>query len=68
MVKMGKNRMYWKIEYLTKKEKYSIDCFSPKYYGSLLECKKWINNHSLLKLYNSNTDLIRKITLQRGNV
>jgi len=65
MVKMGKNRIYWRID-LTKKGNYSTDCFSPKFYGSFSDCKKWMSNHKLLKLYDNNINLVRKITLQRG--
>ena len=63
MVKMGKNRSYWNIEFLTKKG-YSVPCFSPKFYGSFLKCKIWITKQDFLSTYTKDKSLTQKITLQ----
>jgi len=64
MIKMGTNRVYWKIEFLTKKENCAVACFSPKFYGSFIDCKKWVNNQDFLNFYRNSTKLYERITLQ----
>ena len=47
-----KKNGYWEISFIGKQSKKPIPCFSPKFYGSYAECKKWIKRTDFLrKLY-----------------
>lgn len=56
-------KIYWKIELLTKDDEH-FPCFSPKFYGSFKDCKKWHFNTTFIDGLIKENKIRKRITLE----